>query len=102
MRRKTADQTRNGGVAAYPLMSKRFTYDANGRLTAENRATGFDGSGNPTGWQAWLTAYTPTGKVAQTTDPLGHVTSTKYDGLDRPIQVTDASGRATGKTYDWR
>jgi YD repeat-containing protein len=100
MRRKVAEQNRNGGVTALPLMAKQFIHDLNGRLTTENRATGFDGSGNPTGWQAWLTAYTPTGKTATTTDPLGDVTTTAYDDLDRVSQITDASGRVTAKTYD--
>src|SRR5665213_3633525 len=100
MRRKTAERNLNGGTGALPLMAKAFVYDANGRLTTENRATGFDVHGNPTDWQSWLTAYTPTGKTAATTDPLGHATVTSYDALDRPVQVTDASGQVTGKTYD--
>lgn len=100
MRRKTGEQNRNGGAGALPLMSKIFAYDANGRLVEEDRATGFDGSGNPTGWQRWLTAYTPTGKVAATTDPLGNAVRTLYDAMDRPSQITYASGRVTGKTYD--
>ncbi len=68
--------------------------------TPRDRATSFDAGGAVTGWQAWLTAYTPTGKVAVTTDPLGNETRTLYDTLDRPTQVTDASGRVSGKTYD--
>src|SRR5665213_504355 len=100
MRRKVGERNLNGGTGALPLMAKAFVYDANGRLTTENRATGFDVHGNPSDWQSWLTAYTPTGKTAATTDPLGHATVTSYDALDRPVQVTDASGQVTGKTYD--
>ncbi|MGI8841763.1 MAG: hypothetical protein ACR2F8_13435 [Caulobacteraceae bacterium] len=100
MRRKVGEQNLGGGVGALPLTAKRFLYDLNGRLVTEQRATGFDGSGNPTGWRDWLTAYTPTGKVASTTDSLGHATYTAYDAMDRPIQVTDASGRVTGQTWD--
>jgi RHS repeat-associated protein len=100
MRRKTLEENRNGGATALPLMEKTFVYDANGRLTTENRATGFNGSGVPTGWQTWLTSYTPTGKTAVATDPLGNATFTIYDALDRVSQVIDASGRVTQKTYD--
>ncbi|MBA3810417.1 MAG: RHS repeat-associated core domain-containing protein [Caulobacteraceae bacterium] len=100
MRRKAGEQNRDGGAGALPLMAKAFVYDPNGRLIEEDRATSFDAGGGVTGWQAWLTAYTPTGKVAITTDPLGNETRTLYDALDRPSQVTDASGRVTGKTYD--
>jgi YD repeat-containing protein len=46
------------------------------------------------------TSYTPTGKVAQTTDPLGEATVTTYDAVDRPVLVTDAAGHVSGKTYD--
>ena len=100
MHRKLAEQNRNGGVAAVPLMAKTFVYDANGRSTTENRATGFNGSGVATGWQTWLSAYTPTGKTAVSTDPIGEATRTIYDALDRPLQVIDPSGRVTAKTYD--
>ncbi len=100
MRRKTAEQDRNGGGSALPLAAKAWTYDLNGRMIEEQRATGFDNSGNPTGWQNWLTSYTPTGKVARTTDPLGEATVTTYDAVDRPVFVTDAAGHVSGKTYD--
>jgi YD repeat-containing protein len=54
-----------------------------------------------TAWeQTSLTAYTPTGKVARTTDPLGEATVTTYDPVDRPVFVTDAAGHVSGKTYD--
>jgi YD repeat-containing protein len=51
------------------------------------------------GHDSW-TSYTPTGKVAQTTDPLGEASVTTYDAADRPVFVTDAAGHVSGKTYD--
>lgn len=100
MRRKLTETSRNGGATALPLTQKRWIYDLNGRPVEEDRATGFDGSGNPTGWQAWLTAYTPTGKTWRTTDPLGHAATTAYDALDRVLFVTDPAGLVTGRTWD--
>ena len=68
----------------------------------EQRATGFQ-SALPyyaTGWQVWSSAYTPTGKVASTTDPLGAVTLTHYDGLDRVFQVIDPDALVSETDYD--
>jgi len=100
MRRKVGEQNRDGGSTALSLMGKAFIYDANGRLIEEQRAATIDGNGNPTSLQNWFTSYTPTGKVAETDDPLGNATRTTYDPMDRPVQVIDASGRVIARTWD--
>ncbi len=88
-----------GGIGG-ALKFEEYGFTVRLSETPRDRATSFDAGGGVTGWQAWLTAYTPTGKVAVTTDPLGNETRTLYDALDRPSQVTDASGRVSGMTYD--
>ena len=100
MRRKLAEQKRNGSIIALPLAIATTTYDANGRDLTSSRATGIDGSGNATGWETVTKTYTPTGKVATVTDPLNEVTTTTYDALDRVATVTDPVGRVTSKIYD--
>ncbi|WP_354246529.1 RHS repeat-associated core domain-containing protein [Agromyces sp. PvR057] len=70
-------------------------YDTRGRGTETADATG----------QKVTTAFTasPGGLVAETTttNPLGHINSTKFDPiLGAPIRSTDANGRATHGTYD--
>ena len=86
---------------SYPWMSFTATvYDANGRKILDQRITGFDANNNGTGTANWFTSYTPTGKVATTTDPLGDVTATTYDALDRVYQVSDPTSRVTGFVYD--
>ena len=85
MRRKTGDQTRNGGAAATPLERSQYVYDGNGRMIQDERASALDGSGNATAWAITTTTYTPTGKKAQVTDPFGNITQTSYDPDDRTL-----------------
>jgi RHS repeat-associated protein len=94
--RLSEDPARSWFYTAYSYT----TFDANGRPINESRATGFDSANAITGWQTWLTAYTPTGQVASKTDPLGHVAYSKYDALDRLSQTIDPTGRVTAFVYD--
>ena len=102
MHRKTAAQQLSGGLTTAPLSAQQFFYDLNGRQIQEQHATGFQATApyTPTGWLTDQTSYTPTGKTASTTDPLGHVTRTTYDALDRSLRVMDAAGRVTASVYD--
>ncbi|MCC7487280.1 MAG: hypothetical protein IT529_20080, partial [Burkholderiales bacterium] len=45
-------------------------------------------------------SYTPTGKLAATTDANGNVTRYAYDLADRLSSVRDAMGRVTSYEYD--
>jgi RHS repeat-associated protein len=46
------------------------------------------------------TSYDANGNVTATTDGLGDTTTTVYDELNRPVTVTDPSGRVTHSYYD--
>src|SRR5271156_3988497 len=87
MRRKTDEQARNGGATATPVAVSHVAFDASGETITEQHASALDGSGNPTAWTTTTTAYGPTGKVVQVTDPTGYITQTGYDPLDRPTCV---------------
>lgn len=100
MRRKKAEQNRNGGETAVPLAVTEWQFDGNGRPTVQRRAAAIDSGGGVTDWRNWTTTYTPTGQVAQVQDPAGQSTRTLYDGLDRPLRSMDAQGRVTQFTYD--
>ena len=71
-----------------------YTYDANGQLL-ESRA-----SSAGIVLRGVSSTYTPTGKVATTTDANGNVTRYGYDLLDRQVSLTDAMGRITQFAYD--
>ena len=71
------------------------TYDALGRPTVQN-----DASGNTT-----TIAYTPSGagvpSSLASTNALGHLTTTSFDArTGMPIAVTDANGNITETSYD--
>ncbi|HEY1749701.1 MAG TPA: RHS repeat-associated core domain-containing protein, partial [Caulobacteraceae bacterium] len=87
MRRPTDKQQRNGAATATPLAVTHFDYDADGHALDEKHASALDVSGNPTAWAVTATAYSPSGKPIQVTDPTGFVTQTDYDALDRPTCV---------------
>ena len=66
------------------LLTQEWDYDPQGRVTEERMATG--NAAEP--WARTQTIYSETGKPINVTDPLGRVTTTDYDALDRPIRVT--------------
>ena len=67
-----------------------YTYDAQGRLTAE---TGTDGN---------TVTYTYDGTTVTTTDPDGNKTVTEYDGHLRLCASTDSDEETIRNTYDDR
>jgi YD repeat-containing protein len=91
--RRVTSVTAPMSAASTEALSTRYGYDADGRvletvvgagtLTITTRAT-----------------YTPSGKLATSTDAKGNVTRTSYDVLDRVASIADALGRVTSYTYD--
>jgi len=71
-----------------------FGYDPDGRRVQAQQSAG--------GAVLRTTAanYTPTGKVATTTNANGNVTRYAYDIADRLSNLTDPMGRATNYAYD--
>ncbi|MBI3677515.1 MAG: RHS repeat protein, partial [Proteobacteria bacterium] len=99
-RRPTQSLHHDGSITATLNAASRTTYDALGRTTKEEAGTMFSGTSVTT----WLTVgqktYTPTSKVATTTDADSRVVSTAYDALDRPDVITDPIGRKSHFTYN--
>jgi RHS repeat-associated protein len=88
------------GVAATGAhtMTTSFGYDL-----YEDRTSMIEGyGGNPNRTTTW--AYDLALNVTSVTDPLGHITSTSYDALNRPIQIDEAATtsaqRSTTMVYD--
>ncbi|MFY8092868.1 MAG: hypothetical protein ACOVN0_05220 [Niveispirillum sp.] len=84
------EETRAGSTAVAPqtaatvLSRTDWVYDDVGRVVEEKRAS--DMPGIPHAVTATL--YTATDQPQSVTDPLGRVTVTDYDALDRAIRVT--------------
>jgi RHS repeat-associated protein len=70
------------------------SYDADGRLLQVRQLA------NGTVLRSASTTYTPSGKVATTTDANSNVTRNAYDPLERLSSVTDAEGRTVRYGYD--
>ncbi|MDR3468688.1 MAG: RHS repeat-associated core domain-containing protein [Xanthobacteraceae bacterium] len=71
-----------------------FAYDPVGQLLRTSQSTG-----GATLRQV-STSYTPTGKIATTTDANGNVTQNAYDPVDRLASTTDPVGRKLTFAYD--
>ncbi|MEW6437764.1 MAG: RHS repeat-associated core domain-containing protein [Pseudomonadota bacterium] len=71
-----------------------FAYDPVGQLLQTQQ------SANCNILHTVKTSYTPTGKIATTTDANGNVTVNAYDADDRLSSVTDPLGRVTSYGYD--
>ncbi|MFH8290293.1 DUF6531 domain-containing protein [Streptomyces sp. NPDC018059] len=98
----------------------RYTYDADGNLTGRTsplghrsswtydgdgrRATSVDPRGNATGADpdqyTTVYGYDPAGNPTKVTDPLGGLTTTAYDALNKVVERKDADGRTTTYGYD--
>jgi YD repeat-containing protein len=83
-----------GPGPSLPGVTTAYAYDPAGRVVATSQTIG--GSVLRT----TSSLYTPSGKLARTTDPNGNVTRFAYDVLDRQVGVTDALGRQTQYGYD--
>src|SRR6185503_1595538 len=75
---------------------QNYEYDANGRLTRDERQTGL----GPTPWQTTDFTYTLSGKKETQTNPQGHVSTWEYDELDRVSRFTDAELNPVDFQYD--
>ncbi len=71
-----------------------LSYDANGQLLQTQQSA--NGAVQATTQSSW----TPSGKLASTTDTNGNVTRYAYDAADRLAQITDAAQRVTTYAYD--
>ncbi|WP_298332916.1 hypothetical protein [Asticcacaulis sp.] len=84
------EETRAGSTAVAPqtaatvLSRTDWIYDDVGRVTLEKRASDMPGIPHA----VTTTLYTATDQPQSVTDPLGRVTVTDYDALDRAIRVT--------------
>ena len=91
LRQMTAD------VSPSPfLFETRYSYDESGHPVTVSRQ---DSSQNNQ-WVTWSTAYTPTFKKKNVTDPDDDTTEYEYDSLDRLCKVTDPEGNTTEFDYD--
>ena len=78
-----------------------FTYDANNRRIGESTVRTDLSNGSSTAVTVSTSRqFDANGNVTRETDALGHTTVTNYDALNRPINVTDASGRTITTVYD--
>lgn len=71
-----------------------FSYDQNGQIIQTQK------SANQVTLRTTKSTYTPTGKVAASTDANGNTTNLSYDLVDRLASVTDPMGRVTSYGYD--
>lgn len=94
------------GVAGELVLHTRYSYDNNvytapaqlGNTTKVEKWNSFDGS-----YVTVYRSYDSYGNVASQTDERGHVATTTYDPLYHiyPINVCDALGLCTAKTWDY-
>lgn len=72
-----------------------YTYDASGNILTVTRL-----AETPNAVTTTFTYEPVFYQIATITDPLNHTTTVTYDTNGNPIQVTDASGRATATAHD--
>ena len=88
------------GSKTDPLGNKTtYAYNALGQKTSMVTAKGNVTGGNPAAYTISYT-YDPLGDLTQTTDPLGHLSKSTYDGDRNTTSTTDADGSQTTNTYD--
>jgi RHS repeat-associated protein len=92
--RRRITTTLPGTTAAPAGLVTTSTYDPVGQLLQTSQSAG----GTPL--RQTSTAYTPTGKIAMTTDANSNVTRYAYDANDRLASMTDPLGRQTSYAYD--
>jgi RHS repeat-associated protein len=92
---QTVQRVKDDGTTLETLSS--FEYDAHGRITRQTSASGaatdyaYDGQGN-------LSTVTAPLNSASGGRPV--TTYGSYDGVGRPLSVTDPNGKTTSSTYD--
>jgi YD repeat-containing protein len=84
-------QTRSSGTGR--TTTSQFEYDAAGRLLAQASDAGAINAVSRQVYDAY-------GRVLQTVDPNGRVTSTRYEDGGRTVVVTDPLGRGVRSQYD--
>lgn len=77
----------------------RFIYDPTNRLDTMVTARGMVSGGDQAAY-SWTYGYDPNGNQTRVTDPLGNVTRTSYDVVNRPTVVTDPLGHTTTTEYN--
>jgi YD repeat-containing protein len=82
--------------APFTATITKLSYDADGRSTSAEQATGVAGSP----WLTETTSYDAAGKPIIVTRTDGTTTTTQYDILGRPERITSSSGRQVRYTYD--
>ncbi|MEO1034861.1 MAG: Ig-like domain-containing protein [Pseudomonadota bacterium] len=77
-----------------------FDYDTQGRLEEET-TTRTDADGMPQTYTTFY-VYDAKGRLTQTTDAEGNVTTTEYNGIDKVSATVDARNHRTEMDYDAR
>ena len=81
-------------------LTTRFEHDGLYRVTAKVLPETMPAGFTPAGPLTERYGYDRVGNRTSVTDPNGRVTSTLYDGLNRPIRTTNALGQVTQASYD--
>ncbi len=98
-RRKIEDDHHNGDANATLNAASRTQYDDVGRDMEDDAGTVFSGTMVTTWQMVKQTFYTPTSKVAHTTDADGRQINHYYDNADRPARIVDPVSRSTKFSY---
>ncbi|MGW3956363.1 DUF6531 domain-containing protein [Streptomyces sp. NPDC004752] len=76
-----------------------YVYDKANRLVSLTSPRGNVSGADPAKYTTTY-GYDANGNVTRSVDPMGAVTTTEYDDLNRPTKVTDALNHATTTGYD--
>ena len=81
-----------------------YVNDSQGRVTSQSTTRSVTEADGSTHTETLLTVYTldDKGRVTSTTHPDGSVTTTEYNGIDKPVRECDALQRCTATQYTAR